>query len=184
MSAPPSSAPSSTTEFVPLRSSSSSSSSCTRTYSSTEPGQPNASSSSQSSVPWSQTICTWSKKTEEKIKTPLHKISVSGLTECASMHPYLLEVVWKEEVHVQNCFGLRGVHCRSLCERQLELVHSRKNHGPLLCERRYLQKAIRDLVPSAGQPKLCFQYIQLRRSNIFISKWSVIVATYLRVKHL
>lgn len=77
MSAPPSSAPSSTTEFVPLRSSSSSSS-CTRTYSSAEPGQPDAPSSSQSSVPWSQTIRTWNKKIEEKIKTPLHKISVLG----------------------------------------------------------------------------------------------------------
>lgn len=81
MSAPPSSAPSSTTEFAPLRSSSSSS--CTRTYSSTEPGQPNASSSSQSSVPWSQTICTWNKKIEGKMKTPLDKFNVLELTECA-----------------------------------------------------------------------------------------------------
>lgn len=65
---------------------------------------------------------------------------------------------------MQSCFDLHGDHCKSLCEQQLELVHSRKNHGLLLCERRHLQKQNRDLAPSAGQSMLIFPVL-LRSIN-------------------
>lgn len=108
MSAPPTSAPSPTTELAPLRSSPPSSTSPTAssntaaTSSTAKPRQPGTSSSPRGSVPWSQPICTW--QTEmERSSVFFSKFTLQNQAE---------SVCW---CTLLTCWGLSGGQ-RPTCE--------------------------------------------------------------------